>query len=126
MNVRALACRNMDPHAGTAEQKCSFVFSLGDHRADPQPHSVEHKIGVVRIAVLFHAEVEDLPSLLFQVSDDRLFQRKARKVCADYKILVFYRFHFHTPYSVFYIFRSVSPAVHAFVSERNFPCRQNR
>ena len=94
MNVRAFARRDMDSHTRAAEQKRSFILAFRNHRAYAKSHSVEHKVGIVGVAVLFNAHVEDFPTLLFEVSHNRLFKREAREIRVYYKIFVFNCLHF--------------------------------
>ena len=99
VNVRTFARRNMNSHARSAEQKRSFVFALGNHRSYAKSHSVEHKVGVVRIAVLLNAHIENLPAFLFEVRNNRFLQREAREIRAYYQVFVFNSLHFSfTPY----------------------------
>ena len=59
MYVRTFACRNMNPHTGSAKQQRSFVISFGNFRPHTKTYAMKHQIRIIRVAILFYTEVKD-------------------------------------------------------------------
>ena len=93
MNVRALGGGDMDAHTGAAEDQGALKLVLGDHGADAQTETVEHQVGVVRVAVCFDADIGDFPTLLCQMLHDRFLQRKSGKIGGNKQFFVRNSFH---------------------------------
>ena len=50
----------MYSHSRSAENKRSFIVTLGYLSTDSESHAVEHKICIIGIAILLYTEVKDL------------------------------------------------------------------
>ena len=108
VNAGALACGNVDSHAGAAEDHSTLEFALGDLRTHLETDAVEH-LGILVIKCLY-SNVGDLPAVTLQMVANIVFQINSREIRGNKDLFIlnhshnrFLRFLFISTYILSFI-----------------------